>query len=191
VIVSYVERMRSRNNIRNELVAMKKELEHLKSKETQIQGIMTSKERANQTSSHLLTLLKYMMDESRTTRMLIEQMYKKMERFEQELNTDLPEEPAQGENWLEQATTTTPKLVPISELDRKIVQHIGRLDMACADDIRKLMGYKGKNAASARLNKLLNLGVLTRYQVGHKVYYRYDAGKTTKSTLIVSPPQIS
>jgi hypothetical protein len=60
--------------------------------------------------------------------------------------------------------------------------------MACAEDIKKHMSYKGKNAASARLNRLFKEGLLDRYQLGHKVYYKYDAGKTTK-TLIVSPPQ--
>ena len=50
------------------------------------------------------------------------------------------------------------------------------------------MSYKGRNAASARLNKLYRIGLLERFQLGHKVYYKFDAGKMA-STLIVSPPQ--
>lgn len=60
--------------------------------------------------------------------------------------------------------------------------------MSCADDIKKQMSYRGRNAASARLNRLYKIGLLERYQLGHKVYYKYDAGKTA-DTLIVSPPQ--
>jgi len=60
--------------------------------------------------------------------------------------------------------------------------------MACAEDIKREMNYRGRNAASARLNRLHKQGLLDRYQLGHKVYYKYDAGKTT-NTLIVSPPQ--
>ena len=58
--------------------------------------------------------------------------------------------------------------------------------MACAEDIKNAMSYKGLNAASARLNNLFKRGILQRYQLGHKVYYKYDAGKTT-NTLIISP----
>ena len=60
--------------------------------------------------------------------------------------------------------------------------------MVCADEVKTLMGYKGRNAACTRLNKLYKDGLLDRYQLGHKVYYKYDAGKTT-NTLIISPPQ--
>jgi predicted transcriptional regulator of viral defense system len=80
--------------------------------------------------------------------------------------------------------------VPLSDIDAKIinfvqVQHNG---MVCADEVREFMGYKGNNAACARLNKLYKDGLLDRFQLGHKVYYKFDAGKTT-NTLIISPPQ--
>jgi len=60
--------------------------------------------------------------------------------------------------------------------------------MACADDVKAGMNYRGRNAASARLNKLYKMGLIDRLQLGHKVFYKFDAGKTTK-ILIVSPPQ--
>ena len=78
--------------------------------------------------------------------------------------------------------------MPISELDAKILQHIQIKGMSCADDIKKQMNYRGRNAASARLNRMYKQGLLERHQLGHKVYYKYDAGKAAK-TLIVSPPQ--
>ena len=78
--------------------------------------------------------------------------------------------------------------VPISWLDAEILKNVQVLGMACADDIKKRMNYKGRNAASVRLNRLYRQGVLDRYQLGRKVYYKYDAGKAS-DTLIVSPPQ--
>jgi hypothetical protein len=182
-----VAEMNSRKEIKNELVAIKKELEQLKSKEQEVQSLMMGKEKSDQTSSHLFTLLKYMMDENKKTNVLMEQMFERIKRFEDEINADFPEEPGQGVTTMEQEPLT--KVVPVSELDRKIIQHIQIAGMACADDIKKVMNYKGRNAASARLNRLCDKGILTRYQLGHKVYYKYDAGKTTKGILIVSPPQ--
>ena len=177
--------MRSKNDIKNELVQIKEELESLKNKEIEMQSLVSGKEKADQTSSHLFTLLKYMIEENKTTRGMIERMYKKIESFEEEINADdLPTEPIQ--NGLEQGVTT---IVPISELDKKIIQHIEIAGMACADDIKKAMNYKGRNAASARLNKLFKQKIIERHQLGHKVYYKYNAGKTTNGILIVSPPQ--
>ncbi|MDE1768201.1 MAG: hypothetical protein KGH64_01505 [Candidatus Micrarchaeota archaeon] len=79
---------------------------------------------------------------------------------------------------------------PVSNLDATILNFIkGRQgSMACADDIKNLMNYKGRNAACARLKKLEQDGFLESVRLSHKIYYRYYAGKTTK-TLIVSPPQ--
>jgi hypothetical protein len=40
-----------------------------------------------------------------------------------------------------------------------------------AEDVRVKFGYKGKNAASARLNRLHVLGVVVKKQVGKKVFF--------------------
>lgn len=78
--------------------------------------------------------------------------------------------------------------LPVSNLDATILDFVKGRGMACADDIKALKNYKGRNAACSRLKKLEKEGFLEKFQLGHKVYYRYYAGKTTK-TLIVSPPQ--
>ena len=77
--------------------------------------------------------------------------------------------------------------VVLSGVDTKILNFIQTQPqgMSCADDVRKHMGYKGNNAACARLRNLEKLGLLVRHQIGHKVYY---TGKATMQ-LIVSPPQ--
>lgn len=82
--------------------------------------------------------------------------------------------------------------IPLAEADAKIISYIQIREMVCADDVKSLMNYRGRNAASARLNNLYRLygGILLkRFQIGHKVYYKYAAGKSTKNILIVSPPQ--
>ena len=80
------------------------------------------------------------------------------------------------------------KEVPLSDTDVKVIEFVQTKGMACADDVKVFMNYRGRNAACARLNKLYMMGLLDRYQLGHKVYYKYDAGKATNA-LIVSPPQ--
>lgn len=78
--------------------------------------------------------------------------------------------------------------MPLSAIDVKIIGFVQTKDLVCAEDVKNFMNYKGKNAACARLNMLCKYGFLNRYQMGHKVYYRFDAGKATKK-LIISPPQ--
>ncbi len=78
--------------------------------------------------------------------------------------------------------------IPVSTLDGNILDFIKGKGLACADDVKKFMNYKGRNAACTRLKKLEKDGFLEKFQLSHKVYYRYYAGKTTK-TLIISPPQ--
>lgn len=175
--------MRSKNDIKNDLIAIRKELEQLKSKEKVIHELTTGKERANQTGSYLLELLKLVMESNKNLAYRVEQMQKSME---EALNTDFAEEPAQGANVMEEPVT---KVVPISELDKKILQfmQLQHAGMACADDVKGNMNYRGRNAASARLNKLYKQGLVERFQLGHKVYYKYDAGKATKGIQVVSP----
>ena len=80
--------------------------------------------------------------------------------------------------------------IRLSSVDAKIIDFIetSEREMVCADQIKELMNYKGRNAACARLNAMCKIGLLRKDQMGHKVYYRFDAGKATKA-LIISPPQ--
>lgn len=59
----------------------------------------------------------------------------------------------------------------IPELDEKIVDFVRRRGKATAEDVQAEFGYKGKNGASSRLNRLGTLGLLTKRQVGRKVYF--------------------
>ncbi len=150
-----------------------------------VEELLTEKAKSDEIGSNLLSLFKYMMDENKKTNMVLKGMHDKLEHMESELHADYS---GQEDQEHLQENNRFAKVQPVSGLDARIMQIIQVSGMACADDIRKQMSYRGRNAASARLNRLYKIGLLERYQLGHKVYYKYDAGKTT-NTLIVSPPQ--
>jgi hypothetical protein len=169
-----------------ELTKIKRQLSDLSAINENMKSLMAEKESSDKTSSQLFTLLKYMIDENKRTTMLLSSMSEMLARVE-----NVVSEPVEEEDETEVKAAKDPvKELPISNVDAKILQAIqlSQNSMACADDIRKRMGYNGRNAASARLNRLHKMGAIERLQLGHKVYYKYDAGKAT-NLLIVSPPQ--
>lgn len=131
------------------------------------------------------TLIKFIMDERsrrEKTDKAVKNVLDKLNSLEQEL-TEMEQE-------ISQPYATASREIPLSDQDAKILEIAQRSPrgMVCADDIKAQMNYRGRNAACARLNRLHRLGLLVRHQLGHRVYFKYDAGKTT-NTLIISPPQ--
>ena len=59
----------------------------------------------------------------------------------------------------------------LSEVDQKIISHIQRQGRADAQQIQQAFQYKGKNAATQRLNALYLKGLLLKARAGRKVYY--------------------
>jgi septum formation topological specificity factor MinE len=59
----------------------------------------------------------------------------------------------------------------IPEMDENIVEFVRKRGKATADDVQAKFGYKGKNGASSRLNRLSALGLLSKRQVGRKVFF--------------------
>ncbi len=172
--------VRSKKEIEGELQRLKQQVQEMSTISSDLKTAAEEKVKADATSSNLLALVKYMIDENKKTTMVLSGIAGSLSRLESDLAGDYDEQYAQQAQPRE--------TLPLSSLDTKILQTVQLLDMACAEDVQKRMSYKGKNAASARLNRLYHQGLLERYQLGHKVYYRYDAGKAT-DTLIVSPPQ--
>ncbi len=181
--------MRTKREIENELMSLRKQLNTLSEAKASEKSNIEGQKASSDTSSQMFALLKYMIDENKKTTLVLRQMLDKIENLEAELN-----EPVEEEVVLEDKKAETQekaqKQLAISNIDARIMQYIqlSEHSMACAEDIRKGMNYKGKNAACARLNKLYKMGLIERFQLGHKVYYKYDAGKAT-NVLIVSPPQ--
>jgi predicted HTH transcriptional regulator len=70
---------------------------------------------------------------------------------------------------LEGASPMEQPMLP--EVDEQIVAFINEEGKATAEDVRAKFNYKGKNAASARLNRLFEMGLLQKQQVGKKVFF--------------------
>lgn len=71
---------------------------------------------------------------------------------------------------------TTPKTTAeqtqlVAEIDQQIISYIKDHQISDAEEVRRQFGYKGKNAASARLNSLYNQGLLKKKRAGKKVKY--------------------
>jgi len=64
----------------------------------------------------------------------------------------------------------------ISDIDQKILAHVQRCGKVDAEEIQSIFQYRGKNAASARLNDLYEKGLLKKGRAGKKVFYWVNAG---------------
>ena len=56
-------------------------------------------------------------------------------------------------------------------IDEKILNFVTENGKVTAEHVRVKFKYKGKNAASARLNKLCKMNLLRKKQVGKKMYF--------------------
>lgn len=178
------QNVRSRKEIEREIESLKSQMTGLTSNNANMTETLKENAKVDENPTGISTLIKYVVDQNHQLVLIMKEMQDRLRRLESDLNAEYYEQEDQDlpqENKLA-------RVQPISGLDAQIMQIIQVRGLACADDVKKNMNYKGRNAASARLNRLYKLGFLERYQLGHKVFYKYDAGKTT-NTLIVSPPQ--
>jgi len=60
----------------------------------------------------------------------------------------------------------------LAPADEQIISIIRSRGHVCAADVQIQFKYKGKNAASARLSRLYELGLLEKSQAGRTVFYR-------------------
>ena len=60
----------------------------------------------------------------------------------------------------------------LSPVDEQILDLLRARGLLSAEEVRKALGYKGKNAASQRLNRLFSLGLVEKIHKGKKVYFR-------------------
>jgi len=185
--------MRSKKEIENDVQKIKSGIKSLKDKNSIVNNLINEKIKSDQMSSNLFSLVKYLVDENKKTTLVLQSLADGISRLEGELfageSADESVDSSTDAKMHEVQEAHLPKELPISDLDAKILQVIQRKGMACADDIKAQLNYKGRNAATARLTKLYKQGLLTRYQLGHKVFYKYDAAGKTTNTLIISPPQ--
>jgi len=186
--------MRSKKELETELNSIKSQISAMQENDKLAQGLLEGKIKADETSSNLLTIIKLFMDENRKNTILLKAISDSVGRLESEVGeAGLYEQDDQSAfNPVEDRLS---RVQPVSGLDAKILQIVQLKNIACADDVKQELGYKGRNAASARLNKLYQQGLLERHQLGHRVYYKCDPRMadlqivTPPQALIVSPPQ--
>ncbi|MEW6722036.1 MAG: BlaI/MecI/CopY family transcriptional regulator, partial [Candidatus Micrarchaeota archaeon] len=59
----------------------------------------------------------------------------------------------------------------LPEIDEQIMGFLKEAGRATAEEVRAKFNYRGKNAASARLNRLCDIGLLQKQQAGKRVYF--------------------
>jgi predicted HTH transcriptional regulator len=105
-------------------------------------------------------LIYKLLEERENTNRILKNILAKLERLEKRAATE-PEKAdyAEAEEML------------IPEIDEKILEFVKQNGKVTADDVRAKFNYKGKNAASARMNRLCDFGLLRKKQVGKKVFF--------------------
>lgn len=101
-----------------------------------------------------------LLEERENTNRILKTLMKRIEDLEGKVKQVEKEE-----GKLEERTELLP------EVDQKIMGTIRELGKATAQEIQGKLNYKGRNGASARLNRLYSLGLLDKKQVGRKVYF--------------------
>ena len=56
-------------------------------------------------------------------------------------------------------------------IDEQILEFVKESGKVTAEEVRVKFKYRGKNAASARLNRLCNMGLLQKKQAGKRVFF--------------------
>lgn len=130
----------------------------------------------------LAALLYARLETQESTNLLLKNIYAKIEQLENEIKNVKEQKESKTTSKKSYENENIEEIVSLlPEKDKKILEIIRKNGRVSADDIKTALGYKGRNAASARLNKLYNLGLLTKVKFGRKVYYKLNAGvgKTT------------
>jgi hypothetical protein len=109
-------------------------------------------------------LMHAIVHEKEDTNRILKSIYAELEKAR-----GLEERVARLEEGMGKAKTTD--AIPLPEADARIIAFLREKGKACAEEVQKKLGYKGKNGASARLNRLYMLGAVSKAQVGRKVLY--------------------
>jgi hypothetical protein len=98
-------------------------------------------------------LLYKLLEERENTNRILKNILVKLERLEQPAKKEISEE----------------MLLP--KVDEDIMKFVSDKKHATAEEVRKKFNYRGTNAASSRLNRLYQMGLLGKKQVGKSVYF--------------------
>jgi len=106
--------------------------------------------------------------EKENTNRLLKNIYARLDQLEDRLK--------QMEQKLGSVGTVPSQSAPallLSSIDQKIIDYIKKNGPSSAETIQKEFSYKGRNAASARLNKLATFGYLVKQRAGKVIYYAH------------------
>ena len=107
-------------------------------------------------------LLHKLAEERQSTNLLFKNLLEKLESLEAKVAS------------LEGKLVKTPEVneASLSETDEKIIAFVKARGKACAEELQKKFGYKGRNAASSRLNALFKQNLLAKTYAGKTVYFK-------------------
>lgn len=116
----------------------------------------------------IAVLLYKLVQERGRTNQLLEKIHDKFDEIMLELKT---KELAPGSAPPAQQAQKASAFEVLPEQDQMIIAHVKQAGQATAEDIKAMLGYRGVNAASQRLNKLFREGYLQKVQSGRKVLF--------------------
>ncbi|MEK6982144.1 MAG: hypothetical protein AABX38_04395 [Candidatus Micrarchaeota archaeon] len=108
-------------------------------------------------------LLYKLLEERENTNRILKNILTKLEGIEQ--NNSI------SSSQVSSFETIENKDILLAEIDEQIISYVKEKTNVSAEDVRKKFNYKGTNAASARLSRLYEQGLLNKKQVGKKVFY--------------------
>ncbi len=126
-------------------------------KDLEVQDLLSLQENINNPVV-LSTLMFKLLEERKKTNKILEEISEKYDRLQFQLKNKSQEKEEKEYNIL-------------SEIDDQIITHIRELGKTDAETVKQKFGYKGTNAASQRLNKLVKEKYLQKIQSGRKVYF--------------------
>ncbi len=111
-------------------------------------------------------LLFKLAEERRTTNQLMSQIHNKFDKIMWELK-----KPSTNTSSIKQPPLEAPLSRILPEQDQLILHLANTRGFITALEVKKELGYRGTNAASQRLNKLVREGYLRKSQSGRKVIF--------------------
>ena len=100
---------------------------------------------------------------NRLLKTLIERLDTKFSEVEERLNV--------LEQKFEKPSAPHDEEILLPEVDKEILSFVREKRHASAEEVRRRFNYRGKNAASARLNRMYEMGLLEKRQVGRVVLF--------------------
>ncbi len=114
----------------------------------------------------IATLLHKLSEERSSTNLLFKELNQKLDRV-----LALEERIKGIESKIEGKQPASRDAVLLPEVDEGILKYARKKGKVCAEQVQMKFRYKGTNAASSRLNRLVKEGVLRKMQVGRKVFF--------------------